>query len=202
MKLIVERLASERGGRTIFSELSFVVEKGSALCVTGPNGAGKTTLIRTLLGLIPPTRGRITLEGGDDGRTLAEQSHYVGHLDAARASLSVEENASFWCRFLGGGEDRVVGALNAFGLSELRDVQTRYLSAGQRRRLALTRLLLAPRLVWLLDEPTASLDAAGHEVLARTVNAHLEAGGLAVIAGHSELGLANTSELKLGTGAT
>jgi len=154
------RLSSIRGGRTLFSELSFAIEGGEALLLLGPNGAGKTTLIRMIVGLLAPTAGRISLDGGDAELNLSEQCHYVGHLNALKSSLTVGENASFWCRFLGGAPrpDRVETALAGFGLAHLRDIPAAYLSAGQKRRLGLARVLLAERPIWLLDEPTVSLD--------------------------------------------
>src|SRR5262245_34048857 len=133
MKLVADRLACVRGGRALFSELSFTVEGGEALLVTGPNGAGKTTLIRTVAGLLVPAQGRIRLEGGHPELGIGEQCHYVGHLDAVKAGLTVLENASFWGCFLGSGRrDRIEAALSAFGLADLGDIPAAYLSAGQR----------------------------------------------------------------------
>ena len=166
MKLIAEGLTSIRGGRTLFAGLSFAVGAGEALLLLGPNGAGKTTLIRTIAGLLGPAAGTIRLEGGDAERSVGEQCHYVGHLNAVKSSLTVEENATFWCRFLGGRRDGLDAALAAFGLAALRDIPAAYLSAGQKRRLGLARVLLADRPIWLLDEPTVSLDRAAQEVLA------------------------------------
>ena len=143
MKLVADRLAGARGGRTLFTGLSFAVEGGEALLLMGPNGAGKTTLIRMIVGLLAPAAGRIGLEGGDAELSLGEQCHYVGHLNAVKSSLTVEENAAFWCRFLGAPDasDRIEPALASFGLAELRDMPAAYLSAGQRRRLGLARVL-------------------------------------------------------------
>ena len=204
MKLSADRLSSIRGGRTLFSGLSFAVEGGEALLLLGPNGAGKTTLIRMVVGLLAPTAGRISLEGGDAERTLGEQSHYVGHLNALKSSLTVGENAAFWCRFLGGeipGRDRVETALTAFGLAHLRDIPAGYLSAGQKRRLGLARVLLAERPIWLLDEPTVSLDRAAQDMLTAAVDAHVAAGGLVVAATHVPLSFARSRELHLGNAA-
>lgn len=201
MKLVSERLSSVRGGRTLFSDLSFAVEAGSALAVTGPNGSGKTTLVRTLAGLLKPAAGRVRLEGGQPDWLPGEECHYVGHLNAVKASLTVEENAEFWSRYLGGAQHDIATALETFGLTSLRDIPAGYLSAGQRRRLGLARVLLAKRPIWLLDEPTTSLDQAGQEALSRTVNAHIAAGGLAIAATHMPLGLANARELRLGAAA-
>ena len=198
MKLVADRLSSIRGGRTLFSELSFAVEAGEALLLLGPNGAGKTTLIRTIAGLLGPAAGAIRIDGGDAERSVGEQCHYVGHLNALKSSLTVEENAAFWCRFLGGRRDGLDAALEAFGLAHLRDIPAAYLSAGQKRRLGLARVLLAERPVWLLDEPTVSLDSAAQTALARAVEGHLAAGGVVVAATHAPLGLPNSRELHLG----
>src|SRR5262245_13971756 len=188
MRLFADKLSASRGGRTLFSRLSFAVEGGAALLVTGPNGAGKTTLIRTLAGFLHPDAGQIRLDGAPSDRSLGEQCHYVGHANAVKPSLTVAENASFWGRFLGGARTRLDAALETFGLAALRDIPAGYLSAGQRRRLGLARLLLAERPIWLLDEPTAALDSAAQEVLAGAVNRHLAAGGLAIAATHMPLG--------------
>jgi len=198
MKLVADRLGSIRGGRKLFSELSFAVEAGEALLLLGPNGAGKTTLIRTIAGLLGPAAGAIRIDGGDAERSVGEQCHYVGHLNALKSSLTVEENAAFWCRFLGGRRVVINNALEAFGLAHLRDIPAAYLSAGQKRRLSLARVLLAERPVWLLDEPTVSLDSAAQTALARAVEGHLAAGGVVVAATHAPLGLPNSRELHLG----
>jgi heme exporter protein A len=197
MRLVGDKLSSVRGGRTLFADLSFGVAAGEALLVMGPNGAGKTTLLRTIAGLLHPATGRIFMEGGAVDRTLSEQCHYLGHSNAIKTSLTVAENAAFWSRFLGNGS---VGqaALETFGLAALSDIPAGYLSAGQKRRLGLARLLLAERPVWLLDEPTASLDGASQEALAGAVNAHLARGGIVVAATHVPLGFIGSRELHLG----
>lgn len=201
MRLTVDELCAIRGGRTLFQGLAFAVEAGGALLITGPNGAGKTTLLRSIAGLMRPAAGRIALDGGLPDHGLGEQCHYVGHPSAIKATLTVRENAGFWGRFLGGEGKRLDGALDTVGLSPLRDIPAGYLSAGQKRRLGLARLLLAERPLWLLDEPTASLDSAAQEILIGVVNAHLAAGGLAVAATHMPLGFTNARELRLGGGA-
>ena len=198
MRLVGDKLSSVRGGRTLFADLSFGVAAGEELLVMGPNGAGKTTLLRTIAGLMRTAAGRVFLEGGAPDHALSEQCHYVGHLNAVKTSLTVGENAAFWSRFLGGTSTSPDAALETFGLSVLRDIPAGYLSAGQKRRLGLARLLLAERALWLLDEPTASLDSAGQETLTGAVNAHLARGGMVVAATHVPLGFANTRELLLG----
>jgi heme exporter protein A len=198
MQLSGDKLSSVRGGRTLFADLTFGVAAGEALLVMGPNGAGKTTLLRTIAGLLRPAAGRVFLEGGAPDAALSEQCHYVGHLNSVKTSLTVAENAVFWSRFLGGTATAHDAALETFGLSVLRDIPAGYLSAGQKRRLGLARLLLAERTLWLLDEPTASLDSAGQETLAGAVNAHLARSGMVVAATHVPLGFAKARELHLG----
>jgi heme exporter protein A len=206
MQLVAEKLSARRGGRLLFAGLSFAVSAGEALLVTGPNGAGKTTLLRTLAGFLPPEAGLIRLEGGAAEAGIGEQCHYLGHANAVKPGLTVAENAAFWDGFLGTApgdapgttRTRLDAALATFGLEALRDIPTGYLSAGQRRRAGLVRLLLARRPIWLLDEPTASLDQAGQEVLARVVNAHLAGGGLVLAATHLPLAFDEARELRLG----
>jgi len=169
--------------------------------LVGPNGAGKTTLIRCIAGLLKPSAGQVRLEGGQPERTLGEECHYVGHLNGLKASLTVEENATFWSRYLGGASEQIEPTLATFGLTTARDVPVGYLSAGQRRRLALARLLLAARPVWLLDEPAVSLDRAAQQVLTTVVDAHLASGGLVVAATHTPLGFARSRDLQLGAAA-
>ncbi len=198
MKLVGDKLSSVRGSRTLFADLSFDVSAGQSLLVTGPNGAGKTTLLRTIAGFLRPYAGRVALEEGQPDHTLSEQCHYVGHLNAVKASLTVAENADFWSAFLGGARNRVDTALATFGLAALRDIPAGYLSAGQKRRLGLARVLLAERPIWLLDEPSAALDEGAQRTLLEAVNAHLAAGGMVVAATHARLAFAGPRELRLG----
>jgi heme exporter protein A len=197
MELIAEKLTVVRDGRAILKELSFVVAGGHSLILLGPNGAGKTTLIRTLAGLIPASKGRLWLKHGSPEQSLAEQCHYVGHLNALKANLTVAENARFWERFFGGSGQKTEAALAAFGLGLLNEIPAAYLSAGQKRRLGLARLLLAEKPVWLLDEPAAALDEAAQAALREAVAARLASGGLVVAATHQPLGWPNAQELRL-----
>ena len=197
MQLIAENLALERGGRRIVEGLSFRVAAGEVLVLTGPNGAGKSTLIRGIAGFLPAAEGSIRLEGGAAEAEIAEQSHFVGHRDGVKGALSVRENAAFTSYYLGDGGD-VTPVLERLGLDALAEVPAAYLSAGQRRRLGLARLLLARRPLWLLDEPTVSLDAASVATLAGIVKEHLAGGGLVVAATHTPLGLDGARELRLG----
>ncbi len=196
MRLSGSDLVCVRGGREVFRNLSFAVGAGEALIVTGRNGAGKSSLLRLIAGLLRPLAGRIDLDGGDAELTIAEQAHYVGHQDALKPSLSVCENLAFWTDLLGdrGGNG---GALAAVGLDGLAGLPAAYLSAGQRRRLSLARLVSAARPIWLLDEPTAALDTAAQAVLAGLMRAHLGGGGLILAATHGPLGLDRAMELRL-----
>jgi heme exporter protein A len=198
MRLVAHDLGCIRGGREVFEGVNFAVEAGEALAITGRNGAGKTTLLRLIAGLLEPARGHLELAGGAPDATLAEQAHYMGHRDALKPALSVRENLEFWYAFLGGRDAPAASALGTVGLDGLAGLPAGYLSAGQRRRLALARLIAAPRPVWLLDEPTAALDSAGQLRLAELMRAHLAGGGIIVAATHGPLGLDGTRELRLG----
>jgi heme exporter protein A len=200
VQLVAEDLVVERGGRRVIDGLSLAVGTGEALVLTGINGAGKTTLLRTLAGFIRPLQGFVRLEGGDGELTLAEQAHVVGHANAIKFSLTVAENLAFWHDYLDGEasrSERIEAALCFFGLDELGEFPAAYLSAGQKRRLGLARLLTARRPVWLLDEPTASLDAASAGRLVAAVNAHTEVDGLAIIATHLPLALERARAVEL-----
>jgi heme exporter protein A len=200
VQLIAEDLVIDRGSRRVIEGLSFAVKQGEALLLTGANGVGKTTLLRTVAGFIQPFRGAISLEGGDPELTVGEQAHAVGHVNAVKSSLTVTENAAFWNAYLApdtASPARIEAALRHFGLDDLGEFPAAYLSAGQKRRLGLCRLLLADRPLWLLDEPTASLDAASSERLVSAINAHTGAGGLALIATHLPLALENARTLNL-----
>jgi heme exporter protein A len=201
VQLIGDKLSVERGGRELFAELSFSVGAGETLQVTGPNGAGKTTLLRIIAGFAAPAAGRIVLERGEADRTLSEQCHFAGHANATKGGLTVVENVRFWAGFLGPSPSSVEAALDAFGLAPLRDIPAAYLSAGQKRRLGLARLLVARRPIWLLDEPTSSLDRTAQEALTEVANAHLRDNGIIVAATHAPLGFVSSHELALAPAA-
>jgi heme exporter protein A len=202
MRLIGADITIERGGRRLFSGLSFEAAAGAALIVTGPNGAGKSSLLRAIAGLLRVATGDIRLEGGDAEQSLGDEAHYLGHADALKGALTAGENLAFWAAMLGADGARaaplsVRDALDRVGLAHVVDFPVAALSAGQRRRVALARLLVAYRPLWLLDEPTAALDAAAQARFSEIMRAHLASGGLIVAATHAPLGLAG-EELKLG----
>lgn len=200
VQLIAEDLVIERGGRVVIDGLSFAVSEGETLVLSGANGAGKTTLLRAIAAYIRPVGGTIRLDGADSELTISEQAHVVGHANAVKSSMTVFENAAFWSEYLSGhaaGAERIERALRHFGLEDLVEFPAAYLSAGQRRRLGLARLLLAPRPLWLLDEPTVSLDIASSDRLVAAVNDHTSAGGLAIIATHVPLALERVRTLTI-----
>jgi heme exporter protein A len=198
MDLIGRDLACVRGQREIFAGLDFRVGGGEALILLGPNGAGKSSLLRLIAGLVRPIEGSVVLDGGDPELTVPEQAHYLGHQDALKPSLTVAENLGFWIDVLDGERAAMADALAAVALGEIADLPAGYLSAGQRRRLSIARLVAVKRPVWLLDEPTSALDVASQERLAALMTAHLAGGRLLLAATHGPLGLAGTSELHLG----
>lgn len=204
MQLVLEHLSVARGARTIISDLNLSVAAGEAVLLTGANGSGKTTLIRTIAGLLTPSGGRMVLESAGDDRDLAQHCHYVGHVNALKANLTVAENLDFWAAYLDDGQHReknvsarLEDALHQLNLDGLADIPTAYLSAGQKRRAGLARILMAERPVWLLDEPTVSLDTASVEIVSQLINAHTARGGLAVIATHLPLALSAPRTLHL-----
>lgn len=198
MRLIGTDLACRRGGREVFAGVNFSVAAGEALTISGRNGAGKSSLLRLVCGLLRIAHGRLMIEGGDDELTIGEQAHYLGHLDALKPSLSVAENLRFWAGYLGDGDGDLAEPLAAVGLDQLADLPAAYLSAGQKRRLSIARLIAVKRPIWLLDEPTSALDVAAQERLTVLMQSHLAEGGLILAATHGALGLAHAAELRLG----
>ncbi len=201
MQLTSENLGCIRGGRQVFSGLNFSLSGGEALVVTGRNGAGKSSLLRMIAGLIHISAGRLVLTGAEDEATLGEQAHYLGHQDAVKPALSVGENLRFWAEFLGSSRDAIGPALAAVDLVQLVGLPAAYLSAGQRRRLSIARLVAVKRPLWLLDEPTSALDVPSQDRLAQLMRGHLAGGGMIVAAAHGPIGLDNARELKLGPAA-
>jgi heme exporter protein A len=196
MQLTAENIVCVRGGREVFAGLNFSVGSGEALLVTGRNGAGKSSLLRLIAGLIRPSGGRLALHGGADA-SIGEQTHYLGHQDAVKPALSVLENLSFWADYLG-ARGNPITALKTVGLEALADLPAAYLSAGQKRRLSIARLLAVKRPIWLLDEPTSALDAPSQAMLAKVMQAHLRNRGLIVAATHGAIGLPRARQLRLG----
>lgn len=196
MQLVATDLSCDRGGRTVFSSLSFAVGDGQMLEITGPNGAGKSTLLRLVAGLSDLSNGELDVIDGAAELTAGQQAHYVAHQDAIKPALSVEENLRFWGDFLGGGG--VGRALDSFNLKQLANYPAALLSAGQKRRLALSRLELVFRSIWLLDEPTVGLDANSRMRLVGIMRGHLSEGGLIVVATHVPLGIRPDVSLSLG----
>jgi heme exporter protein A len=180
--LAAENLAAARGYRVLFQDVNLRLIRGDILELRGPNGSGKSTLLRVLAGLTRPMAGKVILGGGPED-TLRR---YSGHLDAIKPSETAIEQARFWARFFGAGDHAASQALDRMGLKSRADVPGRGLSAGQRRRLALTRMLIDPRPIWLLDEPVASLDAEGRALVMEIVAEHAAAGGIVVAAMHGE----------------
>jgi heme exporter protein A len=194
--LLAHEIGCRRGGRLLFSGLSFSLRGGEALLVTGPNGAGKTSLLRQIAGILPLDGGRV--EAGDAPMPLPELCHYVGHANALKATLSPRENVRFWADFLEGRSGSAEEAMERFGLAPIADLPAGLLSAGQKRRLSLLRLFAAKRPIWLLDEPSVSLDAASVSALEGAIKAHLSQGGIAIVASHIPLKLRFSQRLELG----
>lgn len=188
-----------RGGRLLFERLSFRVEAGQALALTGPNGAGKTSLLRALAGLLRPVNGSVRLSGADPDRP-AQDLHWLGWQDGLKGQRTAADELRFWTRWAGEPAPDLASLLDRFGLAACADLETRRLSAGQRRRLALARLASPRRPVWLLDEPLAPLDAVWRERVGTMMRAHLDEGGLIVAAVHDPLPLAARA-LELGGAA-
>jgi heme exporter protein A len=196
MRLSGRGLRCERGGREIFAELDFAVAAGETLAVVGPNGAGKSSLLRMIAGLLEIADGSITLDGGEAELTVAEQVHYLGHRDALKPSLTVLENLDFWRDFLGGETAGALTSLEAVGLAHAANLPAAYLSAGQRKRLSIARLIAVKRPIWLLDEPTTALDTKGQAMVAGVMASHQRDGGLIMAATHVEISA--TRQLRIG----
>ncbi|WP_420325660.1 heme ABC exporter ATP-binding protein CcmA [Mameliella sp.] len=179
MELTASDLTVARGGVPVLDGVSFALAPGRALVLRGPNGAGKTTLLRTVAGLQPALAGEVSGAG--------ERITYAGHADGLKSMLSVGENLHFWARVF--GTEGIGAALSAFNLETLEDRLAGTLSAGQKRRLGLARLMVTGRPVWVLDEPTVSLDTASVALFAEAVRAHLGQGGSALMATHIDLGI-------------
>ncbi len=197
MALAVENLACRRGGRLIFEGLSFRLAQGEAIALTGRNGAGKSSLIALVCGRLRPEAGSVRIEGAGD-TPAPELIHLIGHRDGLKSALGAAGNLAFAQAVLGEPALSAAAALDMVGLPHVADVPVGYLSAGQRRRVALARLLVSRRPLWLLDEPMAALDFAAQAMVAGLMQAHLDAGGAVLAATHGPLGLAGARELRIG----
>jgi heme exporter protein A len=201
-----QALACVRGGRLVFDELSFGVDAGAALVLTGPNGSGKSSLLRLMAGLSKPEAGALIWQGEDVANDIEghrARLHYLGHLEALKPALTVAENLAFAAALRGGktGSDKIDRALAGLDLLKLRDLPARFLSQGQRRRVALARLLASPAPLWLLDEPTLALDRDSLALLMAALASHLAGGGIAVIATHVPIEIGTVTALDLGGSA-
>lgn len=197
--LLVRNLTLIRGQRVLFRDLSFDVGAGQALGLEGPNGAGKTSLLRAIAGFIAPAAGTIAFGETAEAESRGAFVGWLGHHDGAKPQLTPREVLSFYARLHGAGGD-IDAALGEVGLKAIADLPCQYLSAGQKRRLALARLKLSQRPLWLLDEPLAALDTAGKALAASFIAAHVAAGGLCLAATHEPLGIA-CEKLVLGRAA-
>jgi heme exporter protein A len=201
--LIAQDLACRRGERLLFRNLNFTLGSGQALLLRGPNGSGKSSLLRLLAGLLPPEDGTLSWRGRNvraDRAQYRGDLAYLGHLDALKPQLLVRENLDFWAQLIGATVP-VENALAKVGLGPCAEFPAQHLSAGQRRRFGLARLLLKPVPIWLLDEPSTALDTAGQKLALDLIARHRAAGGLAVISSHDDLAIPQATTLQLGGGS-
>jgi heme exporter protein A len=180
----------------LLDHADFSLQGGERVGLIGRNGAGKSSLLRLIAGLVRVSGGQLDLDGGADA-SIGEQAHYLGHQDAVKPALSVLENLSFWTDYLSARGNPMI-ALKTVGLDALADLPAAYLSAGQKRRLSIARLLAVKRPIWLLDEPTSALDAPSQAMLAKVMRAHLGGRGLIIAATHGAIGLPRAKQLRLG----
>lgn len=202
MRLVAEGLSAKRGEDLIFQDISFEIARGEALVVKGANGSGKSTLLRVLAGLLPAETGTAKLlAAAQPVERLGEACHYLGHRNAMKRELTVDENLTFWKAFFGdfpgGAGVSIDEAAESVGLGSILHLPFGYLSAGQQRRMAMAKLLVAWRPVWILDEPTAALDVDAEKMFSGLVTAHLARGGIAIAATHQPLGLEGVRELRM-----
>ena len=200
MELVADNLTCRRGGRIVFRDLSFRVSTGQAVLLRGPNGAGKSTLLRVIAGMLPVLAGDVSVGEASlisDRSALQEQIAYAGHLDAVKPALTVRQNLVLWAGIFGAGEAGIDAELERFDLARIAARPVSQCSAGQKRRLGLARLPVVQRPVWLLDEPTVSLDASASVLVADLIRDHCAKGGIVLAATHIDLGLTDTSVLQL-----
>lgn len=202
MALNIEKISLKRGNRLLIKDLSFSLKKGESLLVTGPNGVGKTTLIRSIAGFLDPEKGKISYQAEakttneEDEETRREHIHYIGHKNGIRTSLTVLENLEFWKSFFASETD-LKEIIKTYYLESLINIPAGYLSAGQKRRLGLARLSIVKRAIWLLDEPTVSLDEMSANIVATAASNHLKNGGILVAATHIPLEIPFTQHIQL-----
>lgn len=207
MKLVATNLCVNRGLRRIVQDVSFTLEQGEALTVTGENGAGKSTLLRAIAGLLPIQIGNVELQGSNrsdneaviEEMPLRERCHYLGHQNGLKTALTVKENLTFWQNFSGEPDFSIGEALDIVDLSHTLDLPVGYLSTGMKRRIAIAKLLITRKPVWVLDEPTAGLDAASTKIFSNICKAFCDDGGMLIAATHLPLGLAKSQKLHVET---
>ena len=203
MQLAAEKLAARRGDDLIFTNISFHLAESEALVLTGRNGSGKSTLLRVVAGFLRPEKGSVTFTDskGRTDRRPSEVSHYLGHRNAMKNELTVAENLDFWRSFLDDGSEApttsIEDAAEAVGLGGVTHLPFGYLSAGQQRRFAFAKLLVAHRPIWILDEPTAALDTNADRLFAALISEHQRKGGIVLAATHQPLGLSDVQELRM-----
>ncbi len=199
MRLRLQDLTVIRGERVLIENLELTISAGTSLLLEGANGSGKTSLLRAVAGLLRPHRGTVRIERSDKADCpVAEHAHFVGHADGVKGNLTIGENLDFWRRFMGGGSGGAE-TLDLFGLRDLGDVPVHFLSAGQKKKVGLARLMVAPRPLWLLDEPSVSLDTSACKVLADMMQKHVDDGGMLVAASHADLGIDFDQRCRLGS---
>lgn len=197
MQLTANDLVSERGGRLVFEDVSFSVGDGDLFTITGPNGAGKSTLLRIVAGLLPATAGSIAIDPLPEG-PRGSLMHYLGHREGLKSALSVRENIAFWRATSGATGLSPLDALDRVRLGHLIDTPAAYLSAGQRRRVAIARLLAVKRPIWILDEPTSALDAQSEIELGEIIAEHIAEDGIVLAATHLKMPVPATQTLRMG----
>jgi len=200
MKLTVENLSIERGGQEIVCDISFELAAGDALIVTGENGSGKSTTLRGVAGLLPLSCGSVTLldeTGKQFEDDMREYCHYLGHKNAMKSALSVRENLDFWQNFCGDAHLSIEEALDEVDLLHTIDLPYHYLSAGQKRRISIARLLVSDRPVWIMDEPTSGLDAHSVKIFTGLCHAFCKEGGILIAATHLPLGIETEKMLEI-----
>lgn len=198
LSLHARSLACQRGERLLFSAVDFSLEPGAAMTVTGANGTGKSSLLRILAGLLEPAAGTISLQGSSAEAELSGVSHFLAHKDGLKPALTTRESLHWTREILGAGPLTVDAALAAAAIAHVADLPTAYLSAGQKRRIGLARLLCSPRPLWLLDEPTSALDSDGQALLDQLAADHRARGGIVIAATHQPLTWPHAQTLRIG----